>query len=346
MREEGRVTAPVATALELGDAVEEVHSESRPREVSLVAGHAAAPATAQRMDAATGGPAGAVEGEAGGLFARKVAAVVRAGHEFEIDAAALASRRLVLDPQIGELDVALDDGQVTRARGGSQRLLPLVVRLEAGPVGARVDLALQLVVQHDAIDPAAAVLDGRRLHLKHPIERRVVNHLGRLVPAGVDGLCRAVVGVPVPPRFEQCPAALGERQNTHRVPAVVHGERAPIEQALGAKRLDILCEAFRVAAIDAVAQVALEDHAEGARRDERPAFGVAKTVTPRAQVHGLPLAAVGQGEVARRQLLGSAVRVPRVIVAEQPVRPPRLLRAALVLLLACALVVAVQIQTP
>jgi len=67
--------------------------------------------------------------------------------------------------------------------------------------------------------------------------------------------------------------------------------------------------------------------------------------TPRAQVHDLPLAAVGQGEVPRRQLLGSAIRVTRVIVAEQPVRAPRLLRAALVLFFACALVVAVEIQT-
>ena len=43
-----------------------------------MARRAAAPATAQRVDTATGGPAGAVEGEARGLFARQVAAVVRA----------------------------------------------------------------------------------------------------------------------------------------------------------------------------------------------------------------------------------------------------------------------------
>jgi hypothetical protein len=146
---------------------------------------------------------------------------------------------------------------MTRVRRSGERVLPLVVRVEAGPVGARVDLALQLVVQHDAIDPAAAVLDGRGLHLEHPIERRVVNHLGGLVPAAVDGLCRAVVGVPVPARFEQFPS-----QHTHRVSVVVRRQGAAIEQALGAKRLDILCEAFRVATVDAVAQVALEHHAE------------------------------------------------------------------------------------
>jgi len=96
--------------------------------------------------------------------------------------------------------------------------------------------------------------------------------------------------------------------------------------------------------IRAVAQVALEHDAEAARRDERLAFHVAKSAAPRAQVHGLPVAAVGQGEVVRRQMLGSSIRVARVILAEQPVRPPHLLDAALVLLFARA-VIAVDVQS-
>ena len=63
---------------------------------------------------------------------------------------------VVLDPHVRELDVAVDDREVAGVRGLGEGLVPLVIRVEAGPVRARLDLAFQFFIQHDAVDAPAA----------------------------------------------------------------------------------------------------------------------------------------------------------------------------------------------
>lgn len=101
-----------------------------------------------------------------------------------MDRASAFGRGLVLNPEVGKLDVPVDDRQVQGVRRLFEPSLAVVVSIESGSVGAAVDLLLELVVEHHAIDPTAAILDGRGFHLEHAIERRIVHEFRRLARRG------------------------------------------------------------------------------------------------------------------------------------------------------------------
>jgi hypothetical protein len=93
------------------------------------------------------------------------------------------------------------------------------------------------------------------------------------------------------------------------VPLLVDGEGATIKQALRTEMPDVLRETCRVALIRSVHQVAFEDDAETAHRDEGRALRPAQATGAMSVPDGVAVRLRGQGKVVPRDGGRALVRI-------------------------------------
>ncbi len=93
--------------------------------------------------------------------------------------------RLVLDPQVGQLEMVADHREVVRLGEGPTVLFEGGVGGSVRAVQVLLVVALELVVEDDPHDAPALTLDARRLRAKEAVDLGVVPELARLHDAGV-----------------------------------------------------------------------------------------------------------------------------------------------------------------
>ena len=126
-------------------------------------------------------------------------------------------------------------------------------------------LALQLIVQKDAVNVRAFVAQTLGLLQVRSIDLGVVRQLARLVDAMVEGLAFVWIHVPAP-GLEQVPPFLGERDGTR-----VAIERNGVDESR-LPEMPQLTMAWVEGLIELVAEVGRGNDAEGADRGQRPCF--------------------------------------------------------------------------
>jgi hypothetical protein len=152
------------------------------------------------------------------------------------------------------------DRDVARPRGFGEAMLTKIVGQTMGQVGSLVDLALEIVLEFDAADGAAAMFDRGRLDLVHAIERRVVHQVRVLAEPRMDDVLGVAIAAPgeSPMVFEQVASRLGQDQHPHVVTVGVGADRAGFQEALAGQRPNVLVQAA-VGVAEAVAAVAAPD---------------------------------------------------------------------------------------
>jgi hypothetical protein len=227
------------------------------------------------------------------------------GRDLEVLPSDVAVHVLVLDPDVGEVDVAVEVRQPVipcpvldlfrGAVGPSVAVaVPAVALLQKALV-----LALQLAVQFDAEDARLARLEAFGGLQVGAIDLRVVTALARAVCARVERLVTLGAGLSV--AFEQVATVACQRDR-----ALMFVQGHALDEPL-------VFEVSEIAAgLTWLPNVALRDHPKRADRNEGPRFGTIQRVVAVATVHQLAVLAMWQVEIANEWVArtDSALDVP------------------------------------
>ena len=159
-------------------------------------------------------------------------------------------------------------------------MLPQIVRQTTGQVNPLVDLALEVVLEVDPADGTAAMFDGGRLDLVHPIERRVVHEICVLAKPRMDDGLRVASAASSEGSIvvQQVASRVSQGHHPHVVTVGVGADRAGFQQALGGQGPQVVVQAVLVATVASLPQVAVEDDLERGDRHEGVALGVTQAV--------------------------------------------------------------------
>jgi hypothetical protein len=187
--------------------------------------------------------------------------------------------------------------------------------------------ALQVVLQHDAVDVRAFVAQPFGLLEVRAIELRVVLQLPRSLDAVVELLRVARVSTQ-PACFEQVAALVGQRDDG-RITIEADG----VHEA-GIAQMPQFAVARVERTVEGVAEVVGPDDAEGADRSQRARLGAAEGVVvavivdvfafeatrqvdvfhePVARVHALPVAPICTAAAAAAEVAGVVIAITRVV---------------------------------
>jgi hypothetical protein len=234
-----------------------------------------------------------------------VGASIVAGHDLNVIVAWPSVSVFVLYPRIREMDMAVLVRQVMFTRP-SHYFLWLPVRPSVAVLPAAITLvqkslvvALQLVVQDDAVHSAALLADTLLSAQVCAIDLRVVRQFSRLSEARVVRLAWLVTAAVtlVPICLEQVPAAFGEDDG-----AVVGVEWRRVQQTLS---FEVALGAACV--IAAVVEIALGHDAKGADGGKHPAFGAVDLVDAIALSHRPTLTGARQVNILREHVTRVAI---------------------------------------
>ena len=187
----------------------------------------------------------------------------------------------VLDARIRELHVPIGVGQVVLGCPFSN--LGFVAIRPAVTVGAAaiplleelLILALELVVQNDALDACAARLEALRFALVRAVDLRVVLDLARLLQVRVERLAVVAAAVAIATvRLEQIAPALGQHDDVIAVAVERHGPNKTL-----LPQVPEIAFAWVGGAVVVVTQIARRDDTEGADDAQRAGFRTAKACT-------------------------------------------------------------------
>jgi len=229
-----------------------------------------------------------------------VGASIVAGHDLNVIVAWAPVSVFVFDPGIREVNMAVLVRQVMFTR--PSRYFPwLPVRSSIAVLPAAITLvqkslvvALQLVVQDDAVHSAALLADTLLSAQVCAIDLRVVIKFSRLSEARVERLAWLVTAAItlVPICLEQVPAAFGEYDG-----AVVGVEWRRVQQTLSFEvALGSAC------VLAAVVEITLGHDPKGADRTEHPAFRAVDLIHAVAAPHWPALTTAWQVEVLREHV--------------------------------------------
>ncbi len=210
---------------------------------------------------------------------------------------------LVLDAGIREPDVPIVVRQFVLARPprdlGGLAIRPAVAVLLASIalVEEPLIVALELVVEDDAPNPAALASQAFVGALIGAIDLGIVRQLAGLPDAGVEGLAGLVAAVIalVAIGLEEIAPAVGQGNG-----AVFRAERRGANQPFVLEMLEGSSRALRVVA--EVVKIALGNDAKRADRRQRAAVGAVDFVDAVTLAHLLSLAAARQVEVLREHV--------------------------------------------
>jgi hypothetical protein len=216
-----------------------------------------APAPAATATDAQAGPA--VAGETGLRHARRVAATVMLGHDFDVVVIPPAVRLLVFDAQIGKMDLVIEVRKVVFASPLANLVLapirfvvgvspPSVARMQP-----RLIVALELVVEDDSTDVCTALSQPLCCPFIGAVHLDVVFPLALAFEAVPQCLAVALLAVSV--LFQETAACLGQRD-----PVLTRtGQPGGLDEPLVAEVPEVAC-ARAERSIPAIAKITTGDH--------------------------------------------------------------------------------------
>jgi hypothetical protein len=227
----------------------------------------------------------------------------------------------VVNPQIGEMDVLIEVREVVFERPLLDlplvpiRVSVVVVAIPIALVEPLLILALELVVQDDALDVGVAFVQALSDAQVSLVYLRVVFELALAFEARIELLARVVVVDSM--GLQQVPAAVGQND----------GDIAPAVQPHGVDQT-LLAEVPKVAAAGIglapgmVAQLTRGHHPKRANGGQRAGLRAAQRVLAFTRVvHNLSLASTWQVEVAHKYV--ARVTITRIVASRisVPLRP-------------------------
>jgi hypothetical protein len=246
------------------------------------------------------------------------AAIVR-GDDLDVFALPAAIGLLVLDADVGEVDLVIEVRQVVFVRpfanliGRAIRMAVEVVVVLVPLVEPALVLALQLVVEDDALDVRPAVQETVLGLFVRAIDLKVVFEFSFAPQARVERLRVLVIVIAV--ALEE--AAPGLRQ-AHRMIAV-SGHARGLDQPLFAQVSQVARPGISWAPI-VVSEITTGDHSECTDGRERPGFRAAQGVFAIAAVNDLALWSARQVNMSAECIRDLAVAFSIVAIAVSPAR--------------------------
>jgi hypothetical protein len=244
------------------------------------------------------------------------AAIVR-GDDLDILALPAAIRLLVLDADVGEVNLVIEVRQVVFVRpfpnliGRAIGVAVVVVVVLVALVEPALVLALQLVVEDDAFDVRAALKETRLGLFVRPIDLKVVFQFALAPQARIERL--VMVPIDVPMAFEKAATRFGQR---HRLVAVP-GHPRGLDQPLYAQVSQVAGARINRAAV-VVAEVTTGDHSECANGRERSRFGAPQGVLAIAVANEFALWSPRQVDMTRECVSDFAIAFSVVALALGP----------------------------
>ena len=216
--------------------------------------------------------------EAGAPLRGGIGAAVVGRHDLDVLDLPLAVRSLVFDANVGKMDVAVDHRKITAGRplrhvgGVAVGVLFLPAALAFQIVEEPLVVPLQLVVEDDACDNRALLLEALGRSFVRAVELGVVRQFARLHEAGVERL-RSAVAVGRPMSLQQFATAIRQRHEGR--PVATDDVGARLHKACLPKGSQ-LAVAGACGASAVVPKIGGHDDPEGAGRRQHPDLGLAQ----------------------------------------------------------------------
>jgi hypothetical protein len=171
--------------------------------------------------------------------------------------------------------------------------------------------ALQLMIEHDAIDVRAPLQQARLGLFVRAIDLQVVLHFTLAHEVGVEGLVVLVIWILM--AFQEAPACPGQRHRLVSVPGHARG----LDQPLVAEMTQVARAWISRAAV-MVSEVTSGDHSKGTDRSERTRLRAAQGVLTVAVADKLALQSARQIEVPRERMIHIAITITTIAISIGP----------------------------